>query len=276
MARTENTGRCTPKDLIVFVSENDDTNDTVIIHLSIDMTVDLLSNCISQACVASSVHLSTPVVGLFQGRCFYSLQHILNTIQDDSCTQSSVSYSLFPPPAGCPTKSSDSSSTCSAILLLGPVLVGFYLVQLSYGEYYYSSFLPQTILSWLQQLRKTVWIHPIQELYLQGPAPFGWEGLPTREICSRLSHFGGVDFWSRHDEECMTLIEQRQEILGKRLGIPLLLLVGVWFLLWMIQRIVRWLRKKDDVDPRMVEVYHAVQTILQVTRNENRSMKKKR
>ena len=103
---------------------------------------------------------------------------------------------------------------------------------------------------------------PLRELYRHGPSIIGWEGEPLPKICARITYHGDEQFWSRNIEECQRIYDAKEmSAMQVRKPIVVLCLLGLMF--YMIKSIVaaRALRRRERIDPNMVETYRAIHSL---------------
>jgi len=103
---------------------------------------------------------------------------------------------------------------------------------------------------------------PLREIYRHGPSIIGWEGEPLPNICARITYHGDELFWSRNIEECERIYAAKERsALQVRKPIVVAFLIGIVF--YMIKSIVeaRALRRRERIDPNMVETYRAIQML---------------
>jgi len=103
---------------------------------------------------------------------------------------------------------------------------------------------------------------PLRELYRHGPSVIGWEGEPLPRICARITYHGDEQFWSRNIEECQRIYDAKEmSAMQVRKPIIVLCLLGAMF--YMIKSIVaaRALRRRERIDPNMVETYRAIHSL---------------
>ena len=82
------------------------------------------------------------------------------------------------------------------------------------------------------------------------------------KICARITYHGDELFWSRNIEECERIYAAKElAALQVRKPIVVAFLIGIVF--YMIKSIVeaRALRRRERVDPNMVETYRAIQML---------------
>jgi len=111
---------------------------------------------------------------------------------------------------------------------------------------------------------------PLRELYRYGPSVVGWEGEPLPRICAQITYTGDEGFWSRNIEECERIYRAKEDaaMLFRK---PLLITVIVVVVFYMVKSIVeaRALRRRERIDPNMVETFHAINML---TRQLRRAM----
>ena len=119
-----------------------------------------------------------------------------------------------------------------------------------------------TILNFPFYLFDIVIEFPLRELYRHGPSIIGWEGEPLPKICARITYHGDEIFWSRNIEEC-TRIYQAKELAAMQVRKPIVIGFIICVLFYMIKSIVeaRALRRRERIDPNMVETYRAIQML---------------
>ena len=100
---------------------------------------------------------------------------------------------------------------------------------------------------------------PLRELYRYGPSVVGWEGEPLPRICAQITYTGDEGFWSRNIDECERIYRAKEDaaMLFRK---PLLVLVIVVAVFYMVKSIVeaRALRRRERIDPNMVETFRAI------------------
>ncbi|KAK1745255.1 hypothetical protein QTG54_004546 [Skeletonema marinoi] len=100
---------------------------------------------------------------------------------------------------------------------------------------------------------------PLRELYRYGPSIVGWEGEPLPRICSQITYTGDEGFWSRNIEECERIYRAKEDaaMLFRK---PLLVSVIVVVVFYMVKSIVaaRALRRRERIDPNMLETFRAI------------------
>lgn len=100
---------------------------------------------------------------------------------------------------------------------------------------------------------------PLRELYRYGPSVVGWEGEPLPRICAQITYTGDEGFWSRNIEECERIYRAKEDaaMLFRK---PLLVSVIVVVIFYMVKSIVeaRALRRRERIDPNMVETFRAI------------------
>ncbi|KAL7550096.1 hypothetical protein ACHAWF_013326 [Thalassiosira exigua] len=103
---------------------------------------------------------------------------------------------------------------------------------------------------------------PLRELYRHGPSLIGWEGEPLPRICARITYHGDEMFWSRNLEECERIYEAK-EAAAMQVRKPIVICLVILALFYMIKSIVaaRALRRRERLDPNMVETYRAIQML---------------
>lgn len=82
------------------------------------------------------------------------------------------------------------------------------------------------------------------------------------KICARITYHGDELFWSRNIEECERIYAAKElSALQVRKPIVVAFLIGIIF--YMIKSIVeaRALRRRERIDPNMVETYRAIQML---------------
>jgi hypothetical protein len=114
---------------------------------------------------------------------------------------------------------------------------------------------------------------PLRELYRYGPSVVGWEGEPLPRICAQITYTGDEGFWSRNIEECERIYRAKEDaaMLFRK---PLLILVIIVAVFYMVKSIVeaRALRRRERIDPNMVETFRAINML---TRQLRRAMNTK-
>mmetsp|Transcript_40099 Transcript_40099/g.85372 ORF Transcript_40099/g.85372 Transcript_40099/m.85372 type:complete len:459 (+) Transcript_40099:134-1510(+) len=103
---------------------------------------------------------------------------------------------------------------------------------------------------------------PLRELYRHGPSVLGWEGEPLPRICARITYHGDESFWSRNFEECEQIYKAK-EMAAMQWRKPVAIGFLVLMLFYMAKSIVaaRALRRRERIDPNMVETYRAIQML---------------
>jgi len=103
---------------------------------------------------------------------------------------------------------------------------------------------------------------PLREIYRHGPSVIGWEGEPLPRICARITYHGDESFWSRNIEECEQ-IYYAKESAAMQVRKPIVIGFLILMLFYMIKSIVaaRALRRRERIDPNMVETYRAIQML---------------
>ena len=100
---------------------------------------------------------------------------------------------------------------------------------------------------------------PLREVYRYGPSVVGWEGEPLPRICAQITYTGDEGFWSRNIEECERIYRAKEDaaLLFRK---PLLVLVIIVAVFYMVKSIVeaRALRRRERIDPNMVETFRAI------------------
>ena len=97
--------------------------------------------------------------------------------------------------------------------------------------------------------------------YRYGPMPFGWEGSPLPNICSKITYYGDEKFWTLNLKECESIYQSKEKSILV-IYRPIILLC-VMFVLFKI------LNKKKDKKPdaHMIETFHAMGLIARQLRN---------
>ena len=103
---------------------------------------------------------------------------------------------------------------------------------------------------------------PLRELYRHGPSIIGWEGEPLPRICARITYHGDETFWSRNIEECER-IYYAKEAAALQVRKPIVIVVLILVVFYMAKSIIaaRALRRRERIDPNMVETYRAIQML---------------
>ena len=100
---------------------------------------------------------------------------------------------------------------------------------------------------------------PLRELYRYGPSVVGWEGESLPRICAQITYTGDEGFWSRNIEECERIYRAKEDaaMLFRK---PLLVSVIIVVVFYMVKSIVeaRALRRRERIDPNMVETFRAI------------------
>mmetsp|Transcript_2981 Transcript_2981/g.5296 ORF Transcript_2981/g.5296 Transcript_2981/m.5296 type:complete len:481 (-) Transcript_2981:123-1565(-) len=103
---------------------------------------------------------------------------------------------------------------------------------------------------------------PLREIYRHGPSVLGWEGEPLPRICARVTYHGDESFWSRNIEECEQIYKTK-ELAAMQVRKPIVIGFIILVLFYMAKSIVaaRALRRRERIDPNMVETYQAIQML---------------
>lgn len=103
---------------------------------------------------------------------------------------------------------------------------------------------------------------PLREIYRHGPSIIGWEGEPLPRICARITYHGDEAFWSRNLEECEQLYYAKESA-AMQVRKPIVIGFFILALFYMVKSIVaaRALRRRERIDPNMVETYRAIQML---------------
>ena len=174
------------------------------------------------------------------------------------------------------------SPQLSPLLWLGGATVGIFMGCLAYGNFlstvsHYMKFavylpLQESLLRSLRSVHEMLFSLPFRELYRNGPHVIGWEGLALAEVCHRITHFGGREFWVRNMSECEEIYDGKEEAF-LRMVQPV-----VYGLLCMISfYAVRHLvtvygeSKRNRTDRAVLEAYHAFQTLVRIANRQNNS-----
>lgn len=211
--------------------------------------------------------------GLFgeQDRIFHSFEHILS-LSDPSwqayCTVQPQPIIVHDDPA-------------PEIPAL--VWVGAAAAIASLGYLFYSG--PQTIIHYLElvvfPLQESLFgsvhvVHdlvfnlPLRELYRHGPHLIGWEGLALAEVCNRITHFGGRDFWSRNMSECEEIYAGKEEAFLRTVR-PMVYTVLCILTFYVVRNLVAVYgeSKRNRTDRAVLEAYHAFQTLVRIANRQN-------
>lgn len=108
---------------------------------------------------------------------------------------------------------------------------------------------------------------PLRELYRHGPSMIGWEGEPLARICARVTYHGDEDFWSRNMVECERIYASKESA-AMQVRKPLLVVLVIAGLFYMAKSIVeaRALRRREQLDPNMVETFRAINMLVKQLR----------
>ncbi|KAL7535870.1 hypothetical protein ACHAXR_006786, partial [Thalassiosira sp. AJA248-18] len=103
---------------------------------------------------------------------------------------------------------------------------------------------------------------PLREVYRHGPSILGWEGEPLPRICARITYHGDEAFWSRNIDECERIYYSK-EAAAMQVRKPIVIGFLILVIFYMIKSIVeaRALRRRERIDPNMVETYRAIQML---------------
>ena len=136
--------------------------------------------------------------------------------------------------------------------------------RVDWGEFYEATITKFEVFVW-NVISLPFWLFdvlvefPLRELYRYGPSVVGWEGEPLPRICAQITYTGDEGFWSRNIEECERIYKAKEDaaMLFRK---PLLVSVIVVTVFYMIKSIVeaRALRRRERIDPNMVETFRAM------------------
>lgn len=104
---------------------------------------------------------------------------------------------------------------------------------------------------------------PLKELYRHGPSFLGWEGDSLPRICARITYHGDPEFWSLNMDECQRVYDSK-EAAALHVWKPILMLIWVIGVFCMVRSILAtWaLRRRERLDPDMVETYQAIRMLV--------------
>jgi len=236
------------------------------IYVTPNMTVDVLSACVLQACLHQpmpcllSSDSQTRLVGLFsesKPRLFVSLEHLLTT-EDIDERQDIYTTHLVPSPSPPQPPTPWWMRRTFWLLISLPLLLGVIVRHMGAALYYM-----EYSLVWLYH---SVIQLPLRDLYRHGPWLLGWEGASLPQICARITFHGDELFWSRNLEECQRIYIAKEEA-WLRVSRPLLWTVLFLLTAYALRFLVTEFRKTpppstSNADREMVEVYRAWQTLL--------------
>jgi hypothetical protein len=110
---------------------------------------------------------------------------------------------------------------------------------------------------------------PFQELYRHGPRLIGWEGLALAEVCNRITHFGGRDFWKRNMSECEEIFAGKEEAFLRTVR-PMAYAVLCILSFYVVRHLVAVYgeSKRNRTDRAVLEAYHAFQTLVRIANRQ--------
>lgn len=111
---------------------------------------------------------------------------------------------------------------------------------------------------------------PFRELYRHGPPLIGWEGLALAEVCNRITHFGGRDFWLRNMNECQEIYASKEEAFLRTMR-PISYALMSLLLFWVTRHLVVAYgeSKRNRTDRAVLEAYHAFQTLVRIASRQD-------
>ncbi len=124
-------------------------------------------------------------------------------------------------------------------------------------------------LAWFVSLHEWIFNLPFRELYRHGPHFIGWEGMAMAEVCNRITHFGGRDFWRRNISECEEIYAGKEEAFLRTVR-PMVYAI-VWILLFYLVRhlvICYGASKRNRTDRSVLEAYDAFQTLIRIAKRQ--------
>jgi hypothetical protein len=159
--------------------------------------------------------------------------------------------------------------TAAAVVLVGSLLYGgpetvFYYIGLAVFP------LQASLFGSFHAVHDVVFNLPFRELYRQGPHLIGWEGLALAEVCNRITHFGGRDFWMRNMSECEEIYAGKEEAFLRTLrpmAYTLLCILSFFVVRHLVA--VYGESKRNRTDRAVLEAYHAFQTLVRIANRQN-------
>lgn len=129
--------------------------------------------------------------------------------------------------------------------------------------------LQETVFAWFHGIHEVTFNFPLRELYRHGPHLIGWEGLALSEVCNRITHFGGRDFWSRNMSECEEIYAGKEEAFLRTIRPLAYAILGI--LSFFVIRhlvIVYGESKRNRTDRAVLDAYHAFSTLVRIANRQ--------
>jgi len=214
--------------------------------------------------------------GLFgeQDRIFHSFEHILSLPEPSRQAYSTV---VSPPPRV--VHEEPPSRDIPQVVWLGVAFAGLILVYgwihigglptLVYYIEITTFLLLDRVLGWFSIAHELVVNLPFRELYRHGPHWIGWEGLPLAEVCNRITHFGGHDFWRQNMDQCEGIYAGKEEAFLRTLR-PVVYTVSGILLFYIVHSLVVSYgeSKRNRTDRAVLDAYHAFQTLVRIANRQ--------
>lgn len=160
-------------------------------------------------------------------------------------------------------------AAAAAIVVLVSILYGgphtlFYYLELAVFP------LQASLFGSFHAIHELVFSLPFRELYRHGPHLIGWEGLALPEVCNRITHFGGREFWSRNMSECEEIYAGKEEAFLRTVR-PMAYAALCILSFYVVRHLVAVYgeSKRNRTDRAVLEAYHAFQTLVRIANRQN-------